>query len=264
MSRLSPQTIAESLLADRKALKTLKALGPDDGLTSLNDAYLVQDCLLALATEDGAGPIGGWKVALTTPVMQQLVGVDHPGEGAIFRKLIRQSPTAIAEKDYVRLAVEAEIAVSLSQDIDDPHMAAGPETIRDAIETCMAAIEIVDDRAIPYDTFNATTLVADNAMNYGCVLGPAVRDWQSLEMQSLAGSMRINGETTGTGISGDVMGHPFEALAWLARNLIARGRYLRKGDIVMTGSVVKTEWPKAGDEVVAEIEGLGVASLAVT
>jgi 2-keto-4-pentenoate hydratase len=53
------------------------------------------------------------------------------------------------------------------------------------------------------------------------------------------------------------MGHPFEALAWLA-NLRARsGLGLRAGEFVLLGSVVETRWVSAGDEVVVAIEGLG-------
>jgi 2-oxo-3-hexenedioate decarboxylase/2-keto-4-pentenoate hydratase len=53
------------------------------------------------------------------------------------------------------------------------------------------------------------------------------------------------------------MGHPFEALAWLA-NLHARlGLGLRAGEFVLLGSVVETRWVGPGDEVAVSIEGLG-------
>jgi 2-oxo-3-hexenedioate decarboxylase/2-keto-4-pentenoate hydratase len=35
------------------------------------------------------------------------------------------------------------------------------------------------------------------------------------------------------------------------------GKNLRAGQIVLTGSLVKTVWLNAGDEVVIELEGLG-------
>ncbi len=61
----------------------------------------------------------------------------------------------------------------------------------------------------------------------------------------------------GRGRGADVMGHPFEALAWLANSLAQRGRSLRAGEFVFTGSVVETKWVNRGDRVVMEIEGLG-------
>jgi 2-keto-4-pentenoate hydratase len=47
------------------------------------------------------------------------------------------------------------------------------------------------------------------------------------------------------GHGADALGHPFVPLAWLANHLAAKGRQLRKGDIVMTGSIVTTRFPTA-------------------
>ena len=53
------------------------------------------------------------------------------------------------------------------------------------------------------------------------------------------------------------------ALAWLARKRAAVGTPLRRGMIVMTGSMVPIQYPIAGDRILVEISGLGTA-LAVT
>jgi 2-oxo-3-hexenedioate decarboxylase/2-keto-4-pentenoate hydratase len=71
--------------------------------------------------------------------------------------------------------------------------------------------------------------------------------------------MLINGESVGSGIGADVLGHPLSALAWLANTMAERGRPLRAGMVVSTGSIVSTKWPKAGDTVTAAIDGLGEA-----
>ena len=54
-----------------------------------------------------------------------------------------------------------------------------------------------------------------------------------------------------------MLGHPHHALAWLANHLAAEGKGLHKGQVVLTGSLVKTVWLSAGDSVVMELEGLG-------
>ena len=59
------------------------------------------------------------------------------------------------------------------------------------------------------------------------------------------------------------MGHPFEALAWLANLLAARGRGMRAGEIVITGSALKTRFPAAGDEVTYRIAGLGETTVRI-
>ena len=59
------------------------------------------------------------------------------------------------------------------------------------------------------------------------------------------------------------MGHPIEALAWLANTLAERGQGLKKGMIVMTGSVVSTRFLNHGDIATVAVEGLGTARLQV-
>src|SRR6478609_5412446 len=76
----------------------------------------------------------------------------------------------------------------------------------------------------------------------------------------VAGRALINGVEVGRGSGADVLGHPHDALAWLANHLAADGKNLRAGQLVLTGSLVKTVWLKAGDEVVMELEGLGRVS----
>jgi 2-oxo-3-hexenedioate decarboxylase/2-keto-4-pentenoate hydratase len=56
-----------------------------------------------------------------------------------------------------------------------------------------------------------------------------------------------------------VLGHPHQALAWLANHLAAEGRGLHAGQIVLTGSLVKTLWLHAGDRVIMQLDGLGRA-----
>ena len=53
------------------------------------------------------------------------------------------------------------------------------------------------------------------------------------------------------------MGHPLNALAWLATSLAVRGKPLRAGEIVLLGSLVETKWLARGDHVVIDIDGLG-------
>jgi 2-oxo-3-hexenedioate decarboxylase/2-keto-4-pentenoate hydratase len=123
----------------------------------------------------------------------------------------------------------------------------------------MAAIEVVDDRYEDYRVLDVPTLIADDFFNAACVLGVPVAAWRDLDLAALRGRMRINGADVGTGRGGDILGHPLEALAWLANALVARGSCLESGEFVLLGSVVETRWVGAGDRVEVEIEGLGSA-----
>jgi 2-keto-4-pentenoate hydratase len=80
----------------------------------------------------------------------------------------------------------------------------------------------------------------------------------------MAGRAIINGEEAGRGTGADVLGHPHNALAWLANHLAEEGKGLHAGQIVLTGSLVKTVWVNAGDRVKMELDGLGTVEAKFT
>src|SRR5258707_9633582 len=108
----------------------------------------------------------------------------------------------------------------------------------------------------PYTTL-FRSLVADDFFAAGCVLGKPVARSAAPDLLEVVGRALINGVEVGRGTGADVLGHPLNALAWLANHLAANGKGLRAGQIVLTGSLVKTVWLNAGDEVVMELQGLG-------
>ena len=82
------------------------------------------------------------------------------------------------------------------------------------------------------------------------------------DLLAVTGRAVINGVEAGQGTGADVLGHPHNALAWLANHLAAEGKGLHAGQIVLTGSLVKTVWLEAGDRVEMELEGLGRVQVA--
>ena len=106
--------------------------------------------------------------------------------------------------------------------------------------------------------------MAGNVWNAGVVLGTPVTDWRTRDLARSAARLWINGQEIGSGNGSDVMGHPLNALAWLAEKLAAAGTPLRRGMIVMTGSMIPIQYPAPGDRVVIEVSGLGGAELVLS
>jgi 2-oxo-3-hexenedioate decarboxylase/2-keto-4-pentenoate hydratase len=135
--------------------------------------------------------------------------------------------------------------------------------VAEAVRAVMASIELVDDR---WDDFNAlpmATLLADDFFGAGCVLGAELTNWRDLDLATLGGRMLINGTEAGAGIAGDILGHPLNALVWLADLRAKQGTPLKAGTFVTLGSLVKTVWVDKGDKIVAEIDGLEPATLVI-
>lgn len=230
----------------------------------LDEAYAIRAAFEEIETAVGRGAVAGYKIAITTKVMQELCGIDEPCYGAIFAREVHHRKAQLRTRDYGRIAIETEIAVKLGEDL--PQSGAGEswrDRVASAVESCMAAIELIEDLKYDYKQLDAPALVAGNAWNAGIVLGDPVADWRALDLATLGARLEINGREIGRGIGADVMGHPLNALAWLAGKRAEHGAPLRRGMVVMTGSIVATKYPRAGDHCRVEIDGLGTAELAL-
>ncbi len=221
------------------------------------DAYAVQDQVHRQLTARGLGAVTGHKIGCTTAVMQAFLKIDHPCAGGVFERTVHSSPAEVSHRGFVRVGVECEIVVRLGSDLPPRATPYARAEVGAAVVACMAGMEIVDARYVDYTKLDTPTLIADDFFDAGCVLGTEVAEWRRLDLGTLAGVTTINGVEAGRGRGADVMGHPLEALAWLANLLSRRGRGLRAGEFVFTGSVVETKWLAVDDHVVMEIEGLG-------
>lgn len=221
------------------------------------DAYLVQDELHSILSSNGKGRIIGYKIGCTTPVMQEFLGIHNPCYGALFQPTVHFQEAMLKHTDYSHPGVEAEVAVFLGDDLPPREGGYDRDSAASAVQAVFAAIEIIDDRWDDYTSIDTPSLIADDFFGAGCVLSNPATGWDGLDLENLTGEMRINGQVVGSGSSGDILGHPFEALAWLANSLNNQGKSLRRGQIVMLGSIVQTNWVDYMDEVEVEVEGLG-------
>ena len=252
---------AADLLAKAR-LGRVPFAGLPDGRRPVDEAeaYAIQDALRAKLAAAGRGPLVGWKIGCTTPVMQRFLAIDNPCAGGVLASGVQQRQGRFRHGDFLRVGVECEIAVALGRDLPPRPAPYDRHQVGDAVAACMAAIEVVDDRYQDYRALDSLTLVADDFFHAGCVLGEPVDEWRGLDLPALSGRMTINGAEVGRGRGGDVLGHPFGALAWLANLCAGHDRPLRAGMVVLLGSVVETRWLEPGDLVEIAIEGLGEAS----
>ena len=225
--------------------------------TDVREAYRVQEEAQTLLFEANGSVLAGYKIGCTTAVMQAFLNIPSPCSGMMASRDILAGPARLLHADFLHVGVECEIAVRLGKPLRVEDAPFTRHTVAPAISACMAAIEIVDDRWEDYGNIDTPSLIADNFFHAGCVLGPAIEDWQHLDLAAVLGVTMIDGVEVGSGLGADVMRHPSEALAWLANSLAARGTTLPAGAIVLTGSVVATRWVEPGAKVEVELSGLG-------
>jgi 2-keto-4-pentenoate hydratase len=258
------QQAARFLCEEHRARKPFEPMPTTLAPRTVDEAYAMQAAFVSLMTAVH-GPVAGYKIALTTPVMRQMVGFHAPIAGAILARTIHPSAVTLRQADYARLGIECEIAVQLGTDLPAAQAPYSLDRVTDAVAAVIPAFELVDDRQADYTQLAALvlTLIADNAWNAGIILGSPFRDWHTVDLSAARGVMVINGAVVGEGRGRDVMGHPFEALLWLVNVLAQRGKSLTQGMIVMTGSLVATRLVNPGDAVSLSVEGLGEVRLSV-
>ena len=229
---------------------------------SLDEAYQVQGAVYNLmGTAGGLGARGGHKIALTSAAIQSLVGLDTPIYGAMFASQIYDTNRTIQLSDYGRLGLEFEVGVRMAADVPPSSTPYTKESIAPFVLSCAPAFELIEDRAADYSQLDAYSILADRCWCAGAVLGEPVTDWDVLDLSACSVQMICNGEVLEQASTGEAMGHPFNGLAWVANYLNSTGGGLKKGELVITGSALKTYFGKPGDHVSYRIAGLGEVSV---
>jgi 2-oxo-3-hexenedioate decarboxylase/2-keto-4-pentenoate hydratase len=236
-----------------------------DELTPRDEAgaYAVQNEVHRRLTAAGFGEVVGWKIGCTTRIMQELLSLDHPVCGGIFAPTIREREAVLQRADHVRPGVESEIVVRLGRDLPASGGPYDRRSAASAIACCYGGFELVDSRVLDRDPSTTPLRIADDYGGAGSVLGDPREDFDPLALDSVRTTLYVNGEEFGRGTGDLVLGHPLEALAWIANALPLRGRMLHEGDIVSLGSVVLPRHLEAGEDAHVVHEPLGEAFVRV-
>jgi 2-keto-4-pentenoate hydratase len=89
------------------------------------------------------------------------------------------------------------------------------------------------------------------------VLGAQLKDVADFNLKHMGLVVERNGHIIDTAAGAAVMGHPALSVAWLANKMGEYGIALKKGEIILSGSLVKAVECKPGDVFVATFDRLG-------
>ena len=224
-----------------------------DKLT-IEQAYAVQLGVIDRRVAAGEKHIG-WKVGLTSVAIQQQFAVHEPVFGCILATV--PSGHVFAPSDLIQPGFENELCMRIARDL--------PATVsldeaRAAVDAVYPSLEIIETRG-PF-TAQLALALADNAQQKAVVRGAPVALPAALE--SIEAVVTVNGQEVGRGLGSAVLGNPLHSIVWLAKKLAERGRHIRAGDIVMTGSFTR-QFPIApGDRIHVAFSGIGDVETAMT
>ncbi|MBF2759486.1 MAG: hypothetical protein ISN28_04360 [Ectothiorhodospiraceae bacterium AqS1] len=258
------QNSAEFLHSARVQKRALDSIPPEFTPETVDIGYQVQKAMVdRLCVSERTSPVG-YKIALTNPAAQTMLGIPHPVYGRLLGSRLLKDRALIAAKDYVSRIVEAEFAFEIALDIPPSDIPYTASSIIDYIGAMHPAIEIADNRLPALSDVSATILAADNAIHGCLVLGDPVDDWQGIDIDLAATevALEVNDRKMRTGSGKNVLDHPLNALAWLANTLPEYDLALNAGNYVTTGLATDSPFDaQPGDRLRATFEGLGEVSM---
>jgi 2-keto-4-pentenoate hydratase len=216
-------------------------------------AYAIQRLNTEHRLAAGARIVGS-KIGLTSPAVQRQLGVDQPDFGMLFDDMAFGEGLPIPMSRLQQPKIEAEVGFILGRDLDmeNPGIA---DVIR-AIEYAVPALEIVGSRIRDWDIGLVDT-VADNASSSAFVIGGSPRRLSQLNLRDCAMQMRCNNALVSSGQGSACMGHPLNAVVWLAATMVRNKAPLKAGYLVLSGALGPMVPVRAGSAYTADIDGLG-------
>ena len=244
---------ARAIAHARQSRTPIGPISKTHGIATIEDAYAIAQINTREKLAAG-GRISGKKVGLTSKIVQQQLGVDQPDFGVLFSDMEYLNGDTIQMSSLIHPKVEAEVAFVLGRDIDQARPTWAEFLL--SIKYAMASIEIVDsvvkDWAITlYDT------VADNASSALYVMGDQPVAVDAVSLADVGMQMSINGEIVSTGAGASCLGHPLRSAYWLACLMAQNNQPLRRGEVILSGSLGPMVAVRPGDVVDVSIGGLG-------
>ncbi|MEV7005160.1 2-keto-4-pentenoate hydratase [Streptosporangium sp. NPDC051022] len=222
------------------------------------DAYEIQLLNIRRQLDAGAG-VHGHKVGLSSPVMQQMMGVDEPDYGHLLDTMVHSEGEPIEIARYCYPRIEVEIGYVLGDALPGENCTV--EDVLAATEYIVPSIELIDSRIRDWKIGLADT-IADNASSAGVLLGAARRSPAELRAAGVdiadIEAVLYTGDTeVARGNTSAVLGDPTTAVAWLARKVASFGVKLQAGHVILPGSCTRAVDVRPGDTFRAEFAGLG-------
>lgn len=233
------------------------------GLSTIDQAYAVQSAWSALRESAGERVVGR-KIGLTSKAMQEQAGFNEPDFGRLWESRFfpaEDGRVEIPASLFLQPRLEGEIAFRLGRDLAGPGVTI--DDVLAATDALAVSFEIVDSRFVR-ENFKVLDTIADNASYGAFTHGEWGTDWLRGDLRNVRMTMERDGEVVVEGTGADSLGHPANAVAWLANTLAAYDVRLRTGETLLSGSLGKAVPVSPGDVFTCTMTGRAPLTIAFT
>ena len=252
------ETEAAALVAQWQARQPVSLVAPDNAA----EASCTRAKFNALL-EQKLGPVIGYKAGLTNPAVQKRFNATEPVWGKLYTGMLVASGATVEAGFGTRPLFESDLLVRVKSAAIN--QATTPLEVLAAIDQVIPFIELPDLVVTPTTPLNGLSI---SAINVGAGMGvagtpgpvPATRGERYALLDGLRDMVVTlsdgGGATLGQGKGSDILGHPLNAVVFLAQALAKEGLAMKPGDLISLGSFSPLLPPKAGQKVVVRYDGL--------
>lgn len=262
LSAAEVEQAAADLLGAEASGKQIGLLSLRHPGITLDDAYAIQSAHMAKRLALGHRIIG-WKIGLTSKVMQDALGIDTPDSGVIYDDMGFADGCAVPAGRFIQPRIETEIAFVMKAPLG------GDVTREDVLAATgyvAPAIEILDTRIQRADPVTGQArkifdTVSDNAANGGIVLGPDRHAPGAFDLRWVGAIVKKDDAVVATGLGAAVLDDPLTGIVWLARRMNQYGQRIEAGQVVLAGSFIGPVECPPGTRIVADFGAFGAVSV---
>lgn len=236
-----------------------KSMTPTSGLSkdmSMEEAARIRDGLVAELSAS-QGKVVGYKAGLTNPVVQKRFGHSSPVRGVLLEKMLLEDGAEVPAKFGVIPIFEADLVVVVKD--EGINQAKTPAEVLKHVASIRPFIELPDMVTAKEQPLTGAVITSFNVGARLGVLGKPIAP--DAAMADALAKMTVvlrdqDGKELGRAPGAAILGHPLNAVVWLAQDLAQSGGKLRAGDILSLGSFTAPMPPKAGTKITVTYEGL--------
>jgi 2-keto-4-pentenoate hydratase len=221
---------------------------------NVDEAYLIQDEVVKSFDYNSIG----WKVGCTTEMAQKFSGMTEPFSGIMFDETTFLTSNLDIKCVMNKPIIEPELCFEIGENIIDIGELYNKENILKYIKSIFPVIEIVDARYQKGWDIKALETISDNGVHSILVKGEKISDWNSYDRLNSIINLYVDNKLICSGRGSNVLNDPLNSICWLANKLIARGKFIKAGEIITTGNTLdKPIFAKPNTLIFANFEGLG-------
>jgi 2-keto-4-pentenoate hydratase len=243
----------------RQLAANFNAMQPTSGLSkemSMEEAVRIRDGLVAELSAS-QGRVVGYKAGLTNPAVQKRFGTTSPVRGILLEKMLLDDGAEVPVKFGAIPFFEADLVVVVKD--EGINQAKTPADVMKHLASIRPFIELPDLVTAKDQPLTAAIITSFNVGARLGVLGKPIAP--TPEMVDALGKMMVvmrdqDGKELARVPGAAILGHPLNAVVWLADDVAKSGGKLRAGDILSLGSFTPPNFQKAGMTITVTYEGL--------